>query len=167
MVMRLACSRSYAGGMVITGGGCGEWRSARFEGHASAQHGSDNAVFQQTSGEKRFMIPTLAMPSSGLCRAVHETEQASRLASVALVAMTLAEWPDLRERAVPSEEVWPQYNLHSDIASLLWPRLYDDLPDFQFALCDEQTGEVVAEAHTMPCWWTAHRRGCPTVWMRR
>jgi len=27
------------------------------------------------------------------------------------------------------------------------------LSEFQFAMCDEQTGEVIAEGHTVPCWW--------------
>lgn len=72
---------------------------------------------------------------------------------MAVEAVTLAERPDLRGQGVPDEQVWPEYNLHGDVLMRLWPRLYDDLPEFQCLLRDEHTGEVVAEANTAPCWW--------------
>jgi hypothetical protein len=41
----------------------------------------------------------------------------------------------------------------------MWPRLSEDLSEFQFAMCDEQTREVIAEAHTVPCWWDGTTAG--------
>jgi hypothetical protein len=69
------------------------------------------------------------------------------------VAITLAERPELREHAIADSDIWPEFNLQGETYRRLWPRLTEDLPAFQFSMCDEQTGEVVAEAHTVPCWW--------------
>jgi hypothetical protein len=78
---------------------------------------------------------------------------------VSYVAVTLAEQPDLREQAIPDTDIWPVFNLQGDTYRRLWPRLTDDLPEFQFAMCDEQTGKVVAEAHTVPCLWDGTMSG--------
>jgi hypothetical protein len=79
--------------------------------------------------------------------------------SVNHVAVTLAEQPDLREQAIPDADIWPEFNLHGDTYLRSWSRLTDDLPEFQFAMCDEQTGKVVADAHTVPCWWDGTMSG--------
>jgi hypothetical protein len=52
-----------------------------------------------------------------------------------------------------SSRVWPEYNLHSDVANGYWGRLYDDFPDYQFVLYDDERDEVLAEGHTLPCAW--------------
>ncbi len=52
-----------------------------------------------------------------------------------------------------SSEVWPEYNLHGDVLNLYWGRLYDEFAAFQFVLYDEDTEQVVAEGHTVPCVW--------------
>jgi len=75
------------------------------------------------------------------------------------VAVTLAEQPDLREHAIPDADIWPEFNLHGDTYLEMWPRLSEDLSEFQFAMCDEQTREVIAEAHTVPCWWDGTTAG--------
>jgi hypothetical protein len=72
---------------------------------------------------------------------------------VTYVAVTVAEQPDLLEHAIPDGDIWPEFNLQGETYRRLWPRLTKDLPEFQFSMCDEQTREVVAEAHTVPCWW--------------
>jgi hypothetical protein len=60
-------------------------------------------------------------------------------------------------------DIWPEFNLHGDTYlrswSWSWSRLTEDLPEFQFAMCDEQTGEVVADALTVPCWWDGTMSG--------
>ena len=68
-------------------------------------------------------------------------------------AITLAEKPQLREHAIADSDIWPEFNLHGETYRRLWPCLTEDLPAFQFSMVDEQTGEVIAEAHTVPCWW--------------
>jgi len=50
------------------------------------------------------------------------------------VAVTLAEQPDLREQAIPDADIWPEFNLHGETYLRLWPRLTEDLPEFQFAM---------------------------------
>jgi hypothetical protein len=66
---------------------------------------------------------------------------------------TAAERPDLWERGIASESVWPEYNLHGDELNRWWQHLDAELPDFQFVLYDEANDEVVAEGHTGPFWW--------------
>ncbi len=59
-------------------------------------------------------------------------------------------WDDTGE---VSEQVWPEYNLHGDVLSRHWGRLFDAFPAFQFVLCDADCGDVVAEGHTAPLPW--------------
>jgi hypothetical protein len=66
---------------------------------------------------------------------------------------TAAERPDLWERGIPSEAVWPEYNLHGDVLNEWWGFLDEELAGFQFVLHDEEADEVVAEGHTGPLWW--------------
>lgn len=66
---------------------------------------------------------------------------------------TAAERPDLWERGIASELVWPEYNLHGDVLNQWWRYLDEDIPDFQFVLYDDAEDEVVAEGHTGPLWW--------------
>lgn len=66
---------------------------------------------------------------------------------------TAAERPDLWERGIPSEAVWPEFMSHGDVLNVWWGHLDEELADFQFVLYDEQNDEVVAEGHTGPLWW--------------
>jgi GNAT superfamily N-acetyltransferase len=67
---------------------------------------------------------------------------------------TYPERPELWEDTADiSDEVWPEYNKHGDVTNHYWWRLLPEFPDFQFALHDEQTGELLAEGHTVPCAW--------------
>ena len=61
---------------------------------------------------------------------------------------TAADRPDLWERGIDSESVWPEYNLHGDVLNQWWGLLDVELADFQFVLYDESADEVVAEGHT-------------------
>jgi GNAT superfamily N-acetyltransferase len=66
---------------------------------------------------------------------------------------TRDERPDLPD--IPESDVWPEYNLHGDVVGALWPRLQEEVPQFQSVCWDEDSGGVLAEAHTVPCWWDA------------
>ena len=77
------------------------------------------------------------------------------------VAITLAEKPELKDQSIPDAEIWPEFNLHGDTYLKSWSRLSDELPEFQFAMCDAETGEVIADAHTVPCWWDGTADGLP------
>ena len=74
---------------------------------------------------------------------------------------TAAERPDLWERGIPSESVWPEYNLHGDVLNEWWGYLDEELAEFQFVLYDETTDEVVAEGHTGPLWWDGTDEALP------
>ena len=66
---------------------------------------------------------------------------------------TVSERPDLWERGIASEDVWPEYNLHGDVLNQHWGKLDQELPDYQFVLYDDETDEVLAEGHTAPLAW--------------
>lgn len=71
-----------------------------------------------------------------------------------LSVIRYSERPELwQNTAVVTQEVWPEYNQHGEVLDRYWNRLFDDFADFQFALYDDEAGEVIAEGHTMPCEW--------------
>ena len=71
-----------------------------------------------------------------------------------MIAVRFSENPVLWERiAGLSAEVWPEYNRHGDVLTRFWRRLYEVFPDYQFVLYDQDTDEVLAEAHTIPVPW--------------
>ena len=45
---------------------------------------------------------------------------------------TASDRPDLWERGISSESVWPEYNRHGDVLNSWWELLDDELGDFQF-----------------------------------
>ena len=79
---------------------------------------------------------------------------------MAPVVLTSAERPD-RSDLDELHEIWPEYNLHGDVLNRYWRRLYDDLPEFQFVLYDEEEGVVLAEGHTIPFAWDGTEEGLP------
>lgn len=79
---------------------------------------------------------------------------------MAVVTVRYSEGPELWQRIADlSSQVWPEYNLHADDTNAYWRRLYDDFPDFQFVLYDDQRDEVLAEGHTLPCAWDGTAAG--------
>jgi hypothetical protein len=82
---------------------------------------------------------------------------------MAVVTVRYSERPDLWRRIADlSARVWPEYNLHGDDANRYWGRLYDEFPDFQFVLYDDERDEVVAQGHTLPCAWDGTPAGLGT-----
>ena len=94
-------------------------------------------------------------------RVLHVKSMTVMMARMSLTMHTAAERADLWERGIPSESVWPEYNLHGDVLNRWWGHLDEDLPDYQFVLYDEATDEVVAEGHTGPMWWDGHDETLP------
>jgi len=73
---------------------------------------------------------------------------------MAVVTVRYSERPELWRRIGDlSSRVWPEYNLHADDPNRYWGRLYDEFPDYQFVLYDDERDEVLAEGHTLPCAW--------------
>ena len=70
------------------------------------------------------------------------------------------ERPELWENTdAISEEVWPEYNLNGEVLGRYWERLFEEFPEYQFALYDMQAQEVIAEGHTAPCDWDGTSEG--------
>jgi hypothetical protein len=56
-------------------------------------------------------------------------------------------------------DIWPEYNQHGQPLNYYWGQLYDVFPEWQFFLCDPDTGEVLAEGHTIPVAWDGSDAG--------
>ena len=80
---------------------------------------------------------------------------------VSVQLFTWAERPDLADRGPDSKDVWPEYNLHGDLHEDWWGPLLQELPEYQFALYDDTTDVVLAEAHTGPLAWDGDDRSLP------
>jgi hypothetical protein len=77
-------------------------------------------------------------------------------------AITHREDPRLLDRIEGlSAQVWPEYNMHGDVMNHYWGRLYEVFPEHQFVLYDEPTDTVLAEGHTIPCYWDGTAEGLP------
>jgi hypothetical protein len=67
--------------------------------------------------------------------------------------VTAAERPDLLDPAWERVEgTLPEYNSHGDVLMDYWPRLVDELPEFQFHLVGEGD-EILARARCLPLQW--------------
>lgn len=49
--------------------------------------------------------------------------------------------------------MWPEYNLHGDVVDEWWEPSERELPEYQFALYDEDADQVLAEGQTGPLAW--------------
>jgi GNAT superfamily N-acetyltransferase len=79
---------------------------------------------------------------------------------VGFTLIRYSERPDLWDNTEAiSREVWPEYNFHGAVVGRYWERLFDDFPDYQFALFDPDAQEVIAEGHTAPCDWDGTTEG--------
>ena len=82
---------------------------------------------------------------------------------VSLQVVPYSERPALRDHSdALFDDVWPEYNLHGDVMNEYWGSLYEDFPEFQFILYDDDTDEVVAEGHTIPYMWDGSVEGLPS-----
>ena len=72
-----------------------------------------------------------------------------------------AERPDLWERGVPSESVWPEFNMHADVLNQWWPSLDQEQPECQFVLHDQAHDTVLDERHTGRLWWDGTEENLP------
>ncbi|MEV7279439.1 GNAT family N-acetyltransferase [Streptomyces sp. NPDC093111] len=73
---------------------------------------------------------------------------------MALVVVTHAERPELWDR-MPERfaGVVPEYNLHGDVNDTYWQRLFDEFPEYQFVLYDEEREEVAGAGRSLPRGW--------------
>jgi hypothetical protein len=71
---------------------------------------------------------------------------------VDLRTVRFSERPDLWDGGALFAGVWPEYNLHGDVVASHWGRLFEEFPQWQFALLG-QDGQVVARGHSIPVAW--------------
>src|SRR5437899_4215171 len=75
---------------------------------------------------------------------------------------TAAERPDLFRRGSElTGDIWPVYNTHGEVLSVYWSRLAEEFAEFQFVVYDGETGEVLAQGHSIPCAWDGTLEGLP------
>jgi hypothetical protein len=66
---------------------------------------------------------------------------------------TAAERPDLLEPAwEATRDALPEYNNHGDVLNEYWPRLVDELPEFQFHVVGDDDA-ILARARSLPLRW--------------
>ena len=67
--------------------------------------------------------------------------------------VTVAQRPDLGAVLVAADQdAYPAFLLHGAFADL-WPRIYEEFPEYQFALLDSQSDEVLAHGNSVPFRW--------------
>jgi len=49
-------------------------------------------------------------------------------------------------------DVWPEYNVHGEVVASHWGRLFEEFPQWQFALLGEDE-QVLARGHSIPVAW--------------
>ncbi len=70
---------------------------------------------------------------------------------------TAAERPDLWERGIDSEDVWPEYNLHGDVLNRWWGQLDEELAQSAWLMGGVDL-DVVFDTEASQMWEVAIRR---------
>ena len=98
--------------------------------------------------EKQRLTPPGRLNPGPACSLGRDTS------AVGTQVIRYSERPELwSDTGTITQEVWPEYNLHSEDPHGYWDRLLDAFEEFQFVLFDDETDEVIAEGHTIPCVW--------------
>ncbi|MFE4518818.1 N-acetyltransferase, partial [Kitasatospora sp. NPDC056783] len=73
---------------------------------------------------------------------------------MALVVVTHAERPELWDK-MPERfaGIVPEYNLHGDVNDDFWDRLFEDFPEYQFVLYDDEREAVAGAGRSLPRTW--------------
>jgi hypothetical protein len=76
-------------------------------------------------------------------------------------AVTVADRPDLSEKAWQcTSDLLPEYNNHGDILDQYWPRLTEELPEYQFHLVGDDE-QILARVRSVPLHWDGTIEGLP------
>ena len=74
----------------------------------------------------------------------------------------LARVPDVDARwDAVTQGVWPEYNVHGDVASARWGGLGERFRELQFVLLEEETDDLAGRGFSIPCAWDGTREGLP------
>jgi hypothetical protein len=66
---------------------------------------------------------------------------------------TIAERPDLEDCLGDIADPWPEFIHHDEAVNPRWRDLYVDFREFQLALVDEETGQLLGKGCTLPVEW--------------
>ena len=67
-----------------------------------------------------------------------------------LKLITAKDTPDFEHRiSEANSAAWPEFMLHSPVASKFWDDMYGLLPEYQFALLDPETDKAIAFANSL------------------
>jgi GNAT superfamily N-acetyltransferase len=72
---------------------------------------------------------------------------------VASRIFTIAERPELEERLGEVADPWPEFVHHDAAVNARWPELYTRFAEFQLALVDDATDDVLGKGCTLPITW--------------
>jgi len=75
--------------------------------------------------------------------------------------VTVEQRPDLGAVMVAADQdAYPPFLLHGAFAEL-WPRIYEEFPEYQLALLDSESDEVVAHGNSVPFRWDGSLASLP------
>ena len=77
---------------------------------------------------------------------------------------TLAQRPELYEQTSQFSQYWLPFMQEDSTSNMYWHILRRDFPEFQFAMVDENSGEVIARGHSLPIIWDGTLDGLPPGW---
>ena len=75
--------------------------------------------------------------------------------------VTIAERPDLEARLGEIGDPWPEFVHHDEAVNRNWPRLYEDHPEFQLVLYEDETDTLLGKGCTMPLDWDGSAEALP------
>src|SRR5215471_13466913 len=79
-----------------------------------------------------------------------------------LTVYTAEARPDLWRQSVRAfTGLWPEYNLHGDVAGEYFGALFTRFARFQVLVCDAESGELVGRGRTIPFAWDRTRHDLP------
>jgi len=78
-----------------------------------------------------------------------------------VIVLTLAERPDLEDRLDEIGDPWPEFIHHGDTTNRFWRRLFEEFPEHQLVLYDDEADVVAGKGHTIPVAWDGTVAGLP------
>jgi GNAT superfamily N-acetyltransferase len=94
-------------------------------------------------------------------RSAHPARDSAVQDAAAFRAVTVAQQPDLEGLLVDADRAaYPAFLLHSALADV-WPSIYEEFPEYQFALLDAHSDAVLAHGNSVPFRWDGRAASLP------
>jgi hypothetical protein len=106
-------------------------------------------------------LPGAVAPATRRHRPSRSRRDSAADADSAFRVVTVAQQPDLEAVLVAADrDAYPPFLMHSAFADL-WPSIYEEFPEYQFALLDSQTDTVLAHGNSVPFRWDGNVASLP------